>query len=120
MENYKEHPRPAFNRSVEFERYCAPLALLNMLPLTPVRLFAIMAAASTAMATGTRLNITAIGTYNNASRFECWELDQPFISSNQSGLVNTRATILGDVSNISYSVLPSGFNSPLHPAPSNQ
>jgi hypothetical protein len=94
--------------------------LLKMFSLTHIRLFGIIAAASTAMATGTKLNITAIGTCNNASRFECWELDQPFISTNQPGLVNTRATILGDVTNISYSVLPSGFNSPLHPAPSNQ
>lgn len=94
--------------------------ILNMFSLTPIRLFSIVAAATTAMATGTKLNITAIGTYNNASRFECWELDHPFISSNQSGLVGTRTTLLGDVSNITYNVLPAGFESPLHPAPSNQ
>lgn len=91
-----------------------------MFSLSPVRLFGIIAAVSTAMATGTKLNVTAIGTYNHASRFECWELDQPFTSSNQSGLVNTKTTVLGDVSKISYNVLPSGFDGGFHPAPSNQ
>lgn len=91
-----------------------------MVSLTPIRLFGIITVASTAMATGTKLNITAIGTYKNASRFECWELDQPFTSSNQSGLISSRTTMLGDVSELSMNVVPSGFDGGFHPAPSNQ
>ncbi|KAK2759566.1 small secreted protein [Colletotrichum kahawae] len=85
---------------------------------TSIRFLAIFAALSTAMET--KLNVTAIGTYNNASRFECWELDEAFRSSTQSGLVDTRTTILGDVSKMSYNVVPAGFDSGFHPAPTNQ
>ncbi|KAG8163183.1 hypothetical protein KVR01_007661 [Diaporthe batatas] len=91
-----------------------------MFSFTLIRLFGIFAAASTVTATGTKLNITAIGTYKNASRFECWELDQPFTSSNQSGLVNSRTKFLGDVSKLSMNVVPSGFDGGFHPAPTNQ
>jgi hypothetical protein len=87
---------------------------------TAICFFGTLSAAAAVMTTGTKLNVTAIGTHKNASRFECWELNQPFIKSNQPGLLNTRVTMLGDVANVTYSVLPSGFNSPLHPAPSNQ
>lgn len=89
-----------------------------MFSLTSIRLLAILAALSTAMEI--KLNVTAIGTHNNASRFECWELDEPFRSSNQSGLVDTRTTVLGDVSKMSYNVVPAGFDSGFHPAPTNQ
>ncbi|KAJ0109946.1 hypothetical protein J7T55_014748 [Diaporthe amygdali] len=89
-----------------------------MFSLRPFRLFVIVAALSTAMAT--KLNVTAIGTHRNSSHFECWELDRPFTSSNQSGLVNTKTTVLGDVSKMTYNVIPAGFDSGFHPAPTNQ
>lgn len=68
----------------------------------------------------TRLNITAIGAHNGMSRFECWELDAPFMGSNQTGFEDTRATSLGDVSRMTYNVFPAGYDSRLHRAPANQ
>ncbi|KAL7622007.1 hypothetical protein AAE478_007508 [Parahypoxylon ruwenzoriense] len=67
-----------------------------------------------------RLNVTAIGAQHGKSRFECWELLAPFVSSSQSGVVGTEVTSLGDVANITYNVIPAGFDSGFHTAPSNQ
>ena len=79
---------------------------------------AMAAALSTAMAT--KLNVTAIVPCENVSHFECWELDNPFTSSNQPGLVNSKTTFLGDLENMTYNVVPAGFDSGFHPAPANQ
>ncbi|ROW04912.1 hypothetical protein VPNG_07046 [Cytospora leucostoma] len=66
------------------------------------------------------LNVTVIGANNGKSRFECWELDAPFMSSTQSGVVGTETTTLGDVANITYNVIPANFDSGLHNAPYSQ
>lgn len=65
----------------------------------------------------TKLNVTAVGTANGQSRFECWELAAPFISSAQPGIVGTQTTNLGDVTNITYNAIPAGFDSGMHNAP---
>lgn len=68
----------------------------------------------------TKLNVTALGAANGQSRFECWELDAPFVSSTQPGIVGTHTTSLGDVANITYNVVPAGYDSEVHTAPSHQ
>lgn len=65
----------------------------------------------------TKLNVTALGTVDGRSRFECWELAAPFVSSTQPGVIGTHTTILGDVSNITYNVAPAGYDSEPHTAP---
>ncbi|KAK6952451.1 hypothetical protein Daesc_006988 [Daldinia eschscholtzii] len=71
------------------------------------------------VALATSLNITAIGAKDGKSRFECWELAAPFVSSSQDGIVGSQTTFLGDVSNITYNVIPSGFEPKVHSAPRN-
>lgn len=65
----------------------------------------------------TKLNVTVVGAANGHSRFECWEIDAPFVSSTQPGVVGSHTTSLGDVANITYNVLPAGYDSPDHVAP---
>ena len=65
----------------------------------------------------TNLNVTVVGTANGQARFECWELAAPFVSSAQSGIVGTQTANLGDVTNITYNVIPAGFDSGIHNAP---
>jgi hypothetical protein len=86
-------------------------------PLSHVALF--FAAAIDAVLS-TSLNVTVIGAHSGKSRFECWELAVPFVSSTQSGVVGTETTFLGDVANITYDVIPADFDSGLHNAPYNQ
>ncbi len=66
------------------------------------------------------LNITAIGVQDGKSRFECWQLSTPFEYSDQSGLVGSGTTFLGDVANITYNVIPASFDSGVHTAPTAQ
>ncbi|KAI0599375.1 hypothetical protein F4775DRAFT_551120 [Biscogniauxia sp. FL1348] len=80
----------------------------------------LLLAAITAAAQSTRLNVTAVGAHAGRSRFECWELSVPFISSSQSGISGTQTTSLGDVSNITYNVIPAGYQSGFHTAPVKQ
>lgn len=68
----------------------------------------------------TKLNVTALGAANGQSRFECWELDAPFVSSTQPGVVGSHTTSLGNVTNITYNVVPAGYDSEPHTAPSHQ
>ncbi|RWA08419.1 hypothetical protein EKO27_g6693 [Xylaria grammica] len=68
----------------------------------------------------TCLNFTAISTRDNTSHFECWQLSTPFTHSNQPGIAGTASVILGDVTNITYNVIPAGYDSRLHTVPSNQ
>ncbi|KAI3394397.1 hypothetical protein diail_2809 [Diaporthe ilicicola] len=68
----------------------------------------------------TKLNVTVIGAAHGKSRFECWELAAPFKSSAQPGIVGSQTLDLGDVANITYNVLPAGFDCGLHAAPFHQ
>ncbi|KAI1317214.1 hypothetical protein F5Y16DRAFT_392909 [Xylariaceae sp. FL0255] len=71
-------------------------------------------------AVSANLNVTAIGYHNNQSHFECWQLCSPFISSDQNGLVGAATMSLGDVVNMTYNVVPPGFDSGFHTTPTNQ
>lgn len=74
-----------------------------------------LAAQSAVLAT--KMDVTVVGTANGHARFECWELAAPFVSSAQSGVVGTQTANLGDVTNITYNVIPAGFDSGIHNAP---
>ncbi|KAI1748168.1 hypothetical protein F4782DRAFT_518425 [Xylaria castorea] len=67
-----------------------------------------------------KLNVTAIGARDGLSTLECWQMDQPFDTSTQPGTSGSAQTQLGNVSTISYSILPSAFDGGLHNAPQNQ
>lgn len=68
----------------------------------------------------TELNVTVVGAQGGKSRFECWSLNAPFLSSSQSGIVGTQTAELGSVANITYNVIPAGFVSGFHTAPAKQ
>lgn len=67
-----------------------------------------------------QLNITALGAANNASTLECWQIDTPFTISTQQGTSGSAQLQLGNLSTVSYSVLPAQFDAGAHNAPANQ
>lgn len=71
-------------------------------------------------ATLMRLNVTAISAHQGSSTLECWQLDQPFITSSGDGSLGRTDTKLGGVSNVTYSVFPSKFDLGTHNAPYHQ
>ncbi|KAI1814031.1 hypothetical protein GGS20DRAFT_550287 [Poronia punctata] len=68
------------------------------------------------------LNITAItaSPNNKKTHFQCWQLSDPFAFSNQPGIIGTANTFLGDVVNMTYNVIPAGYDSGFHTVPTNQ
>ncbi|KAI6365096.1 hypothetical protein MCOR25_005489 [Pyricularia grisea] len=58
-----------------------------------------------------RLNVTAIGAQNGASTIECWEVDSPIDAEGNLSL--------GNVQNITWSVVPPGKSEGPHNAPYN-
>jgi hypothetical protein len=67
-----------------------------------------------------KLNVTAIGAQDGSSTLECWQLDHPFVTSNEPGTSGSAQAQLGGVANISYSIIPSNFDGGIHNAPQNQ
>src|SRR5487761_1087843 len=65
----------------------------------------------------TFLNVTALWAENGASVLQCWQILPGFTTSSQSGTAGASILQLGGVSNMSYSVLPPGFNAGIHNAP---
>ena len=61
------------------------------------------------------LNLTSLGARNGASTIECWQLANPFQTTQQVGVPGTLQLQLGDVSNMSYTIVPPKF----YPAPHN-
>ncbi|KAI1124041.1 hypothetical protein F5Y10DRAFT_39939 [Nemania abortiva] len=72
------------------------------------------------VAASLKLNVTAIGARYGSSTLECWQMDQPFNTSTQPGTSGSAQAPLGNVSSISYSILPSKFDGGIHNAPQNQ
>lgn len=68
----------------------------------------------------TFLNVTALWGENGASVLQCWQILPGFTTSSQSGTAGASILQLGAVANMSYSVLPPGFNAGLHNAPTEQ
>jgi len=68
----------------------------------------------------TFLNITAIAAENSVSVFQCWQLLPGFSTSSQTGTTGASILQLGTVANMSYTVLPPGFDAGSHNAPTIQ
>jgi len=68
----------------------------------------------------TFLNITAISAQNGSSVLECWQILPGFTTSSQAGTAGASILQLGNVANMSYSVLPPKFEAGLHNAPTTQ
>lgn len=67
------------------------------------------------------LNVTAIATHNNISRFECWQLeDSSFTAAVVKGTTGTAIAALGEVDRLSVSIGPAGLHGGLHVAPQPQ
>lgn len=64
-----------------------------------------------------RFNLTAIGAANGKSTIECWQILRPFDVSRDPGTAGTKALQLGDLTNLTFSVLPAKFDGGLHTAP---
>ena len=67
-----------------------------------------------------RLNVTAIATRDRASTLECWQVDSPFDISTDPGTAGSAVVALGNVANMSYSIIPSNYDGGVHNAPHNQ
>lgn len=78
----------------------------------------LLAAAQSCLAL--QLNVTAIGARNGSSTLECWQMDAPFVISNQAGTVGSALANLGNVTGLLYSVIPAGFDGGVHNAPAKQ
>lgn len=85
-----------------------------------LRTFSSLALAAASLATGLNLNITALSASNAASTLECWQMDTPFSVSSTAGTSGSASLTLGDVANLSYSVIPAGYDGGVHNAPYNQ
>jgi hypothetical protein len=83
-------------------------------------LFPVLLLMGVQTALSTTLNVTAINAHKGKSHFECWSLSAPFFSSTQNGVVGTQASQLGQVANITYGVIPAGYDSGFHTAPAPQ
>lgn len=77
--------------------------------------------AARAMIPQSKLNVTAIGTHNNFSRFECWQLEESsFTAAVVKGTTGTAIASLGEVDRLSVSFGPAGLHGGLHVAPQPQ
>lgn len=66
-----------------------------------------------------RLNVTAIGAEKGISTLECWELDTPFLESDDPAILGSRVANLGNVSGLTWNIAPPGGRVEAHNAPSN-
>lgn len=75
---------------------------------------------ATTIAAPSFLNLTAISAANGDSTLECWQLSDPFIVSNDAGTIGSAIKQLGNVANVTYTILPAKFNGGAHRAPAVQ
>ncbi|KAI4859298.1 hypothetical protein F4820DRAFT_467164 [Hypoxylon rubiginosum] len=71
------------------------------------------------VSTSLQLNVTAISARDGSSIFQCWQMDTPFDISTEPGTLGTAGAVLGDVSTVSYTIIPANHDSGLHNAPCN-
>jgi hypothetical protein len=76
--------------------------------------------AQLSLATTPKLNLTALGADKGESTIECWQLDAPFTTSAGAGTAGALALNMGDLSNATYTILPSRFDGGFHQAPALQ
>ncbi|KAI0169863.1 hypothetical protein GGR52DRAFT_592451 [Hypoxylon sp. FL1284] len=78
------------------------------------KIYALALALLLPLASPLKLNVTAIGARDGVSTIECWQMDTPFDTSSQPGTSGTAVSKLGGVSNLTYSIIPSGFDGGVH------
>jgi len=66
------------------------------------------------------LNITTLAAVDGSSTLECWQLNAPTIASTEPGTVGLMATALGTAGDVTYKVIPAGYDGGLHNAPAVQ
>ncbi|KAF2265546.1 hypothetical protein CC78DRAFT_460806 [Lojkania enalia] len=86
-----------------------------LLSVSPVLLF--QSWIPGAAAQSTHFNLTAIGAANGRSTIECWQIKRPFDVSTDPGTAGSKALPLGDLTNLTLSILPPKFDGGLHNAP---
>jgi hypothetical protein len=80
-------------------------------------LFLLRCAISIAAAqTTAHFNITAISATNGRSTIECWQITRPFDISHDPGTAGTKSQQLGDLTNMTFTILPPNFDGGLHNA----
>jgi hypothetical protein len=67
--------------------------------------------------TATHFNLTAISAANGRSTIECWQIKKPFDVSADPGTAGTMSQQLGDLTNLTFTILPPKFDGGLHNAP---
>ncbi|KAJ4983627.1 small secreted protein [Stagonosporopsis vannaccii] len=65
----------------------------------------------------TYLTAPALVTVDNRTVIQCWRLTSPFVTSSTPGTVGAQAAVVGNATNLAYTVLPPRFNGGLHTAP---
>jgi hypothetical protein len=99
------------------------------MPLLPFRLWAPVLTAALSYPTQVSsqlsnvttpsLNLTAISASHGASILECWQLPG-FVASGVAGTVGALNLFLGNMSNATYTVIPSRFDGGVHNSPAPQ
>ena len=72
------------------------------------------------VAAAMHLNITTLAAFNGSSVLECWQLNSTLATSSESGTTGAFLSALGDVANMSYTILPAGYDGGRHNAPAAQ
>lgn len=90
--------------------------LLSVLPAAASPLPSALAALAAYHGPST-LNITSLGHQDGVTTLECWQLDNPFQTTIQTGVPGTLQLQLGDITNMSYTVVPPRYFPPAHNAP---
>lgn len=70
-----------------------------------------------AVSAALHFNVTTIAAANGSSTLECWQLATDLTTSAEAGTAGSLLAALGDVSDLSYTVLPAGFDGGRHNAP---
>lgn len=103
--------------------YCRTLLLVAMFALVRTTLVNVVAFLLQSMfliaaaQEERHLNITAISAANGRSTIECWQITRPFDISTDPGTAGTAAQQLGDLTNLTFTILPPRFDGGLHNAP---
>ncbi|KAF2728010.1 hypothetical protein EJ04DRAFT_504788 [Polyplosphaeria fusca] len=88
-----------------------PLALFSLLTLLSTNVF------GQSDPNTTYLTATALVTKNNASAFECWQLNEPFKRSSVPGVSGAQVATIGNYTDLGYTILPPRYDGGIHTAP---
>lgn len=66
------------------------------------------------------LTAPALVTIENRTIIQCWRLPSPFVTSSTPGTNGAQAAVIGNITNLAYTILPPRFDGGLHTAPMPQ